>query len=249
MKIRLGQQLSDRVADHRGKALRLLPTLDHRGNVVDLLRIGDRQQIAMPGLQPRRLVVMRPVEHITVTRRLQQIGRRLALRNPGAKPSRGSNAQRRQALGHLGDQATLFALAEFTLRLGIGAAMRCNFVTPIAAGLREAGTAIEYLRVQERGRLQLQPVEQVEEPPRAHAIAIVAPGVVHDVGLRLRRREFSAQAPAKVKDLVIDAQIDGDPPPLRPVIDRTIDDGTIGVAAMLGGTHRASTRAAGNGCP
>ena len=192
---------------------------------------------------------MRPVHDVAIARRLQQIGRRLALGNPRTQPAAGPDAQRRQPRRHIVDHRPLVIDRQFALRLGIAAAMRGDLVAPVAARLGQAGAAIEHLGIEERGGLQLQPVEQVEQAPRADPIAIIAPGIVHDVRLGLRRGQLGPEPAVKVEHLVVDAEIDGEPAPARPVIDGAIDDGAIAVSVVIGLAHATPTKPRVDGCP
>ena len=66
--IAFAQQLLDGIVDHASEGRRLLMASDDRGDVVDLLRIGNGENaLAAAGLQPCGLIVMRPVEHIIET--------------------------------------------------------------------------------------------------------------------------------------------------------------------------------------
>ena len=227
------QQLLDRGADHAGERLRLLPASDDRGDVVDLLRIGDRQQPAVRGRQPRRLVVVRPVEDVAIALLRQQVRRPVAFGNPGAEPPRRADAQPGKPLGNVADHRHFAPAGQVALRRGVRRAMRCNLVATVAARLGQARAGIEHVRVDQRRGAQVEPVEQIEQPPRADAIAVITPGIVHDVGIGLRRGQLGTQAAAELEHLVIDAQIDGEAATIGPVVDGTIGDRAIGVAVVV----------------
>ncbi len=107
--------------------------------------------------------------------------------------------------------------------------MRRNFVAAIATSFGEARTAIEDVGVQQRGRAQIEPVEQIEQPPRPDPVAVIVPRIIHDIGVGLRRRELRTQATAKVENLVIDAEVDRQSLALGPVIVGAIGDRAVGI--------------------
>ena len=63
------------VDDHVSEVGALALARNDLRNVVELLRVGDRQDPALARVQPDRLIVVAPVEQIAVASFLQQIGR------------------------------------------------------------------------------------------------------------------------------------------------------------------------------
>ena len=86
---RLVEPLFEVVEHHVGEDLRRIASRDDRRNVVDLLRIGDRQERPGAGPHPDRLVVHAPVQRVAVARLHQQVRRHEALGDPGAEPALG----------------------------------------------------------------------------------------------------------------------------------------------------------------
>ena len=67
-------------------------------------------------------------------------------------------------------------------------------------------------------RREAQGLEEVEKPPHADAVAVVAPGEIEDVGRRPARRELGAEPFAEGEMLEVEAEIDGEALAARPVI-------------------------------
>ena len=86
------------IGQHHGGELLGAVAADGDGrDVVDLLRIGDRQQPTVARLHPDRLVVHAPVERVAVAGSGQQLRGRAALGDPGGEPAarrRGPRAAR-----------------------------------------------------------------------------------------------------------------------------------------------------------
>ena len=99
------QHLLEIVDDGVGKGLRrAVMEGDHR-NIIDLMRVGHRQQSATPGSEPHRLVVHRPIENVCVAGLLQQVGRQRRWIDAWAKPSlRRLPFMSRDRLRHIADQ-------------------------------------------------------------------------------------------------------------------------------------------------
>ena len=75
------------VHNHGGEIGSLALACDDLGNVVELLRVGYRQDAALAGLHPDGLVVMAPVKQVAIAGLLQKIRGERRLRNPGAQPT------------------------------------------------------------------------------------------------------------------------------------------------------------------
>src|SRR5262249_59979462 len=79
-------------------------------------------------------------------------------------------------------------------------------------------------------------VEQLEEPPDAHAVAVVAPAV-DAVALRLiGRRDGRALADAEAEGLDVERDVDGQPPATGPRVVRSCRDVGV-VVAPVGWQH------------
>src|SRR5580692_8315862 len=81
--------LIELVDDHATELPGTRSPADDAGAVVDFLRIRDRQDPAVPGAQPYRLIIHAEVQHIAEARFLEQVRCALSLGDPGARPARG----------------------------------------------------------------------------------------------------------------------------------------------------------------
>ena len=75
------------VNNHVGEIGSFALARDDLWNVIELLRVGYRQNAALAGLHPDGLVVMAPVKQIAIAGLLQQIRGERRLRYPGAEPA------------------------------------------------------------------------------------------------------------------------------------------------------------------
>src|ERR1700722_15561878 len=111
--------------------------------------------------------------------------------------------------------------------------MADEFVAARAKSLSEAGRVGVNIRIdQHRGR-RLQFIKQIDHPPCADAIAIVAPGIVQGVGRPAARGEFGAGPFAESETFEIDSDIDGESGAVRPGIARSPADRRI-IVALVG---------------
>ena len=140
------------------------------------------------------------------------------------------------------DQRPLLLFGQHGLALAVGAVMAGDLVSPCA--ISPCAMRRDRLRrmivdraVQQHRAGQGERVQQFQQPPGAHPVAVVAPGVVQDIGLR-HRGELGPQPFAEGEALEVDAEIDREARPARPGPARTLRPGGIGVAAM-GPQHAA----------
>ncbi len=105
--------------------------------------------------------------------------------------------------------------------------MADEFVAARAKGFRKARRIDVNVRIDQHRGGRIQGVEQVDEPPGADAVAIVAPGVVQHIRLRTARREFGSEPLAECEVLEIDGDIDGESGAVGPAIFRTAADRQI----------------------
>jgi hypothetical protein len=87
-------------------------------------------------------------------------------------------------------------------------------------------------RVDERARRHVERIEQFDAAPRADAIAVLAPAVVQDVGLRRQRPQRRTQALAEREVLQVEAELDRKPSAVRPVVGIALMNRLIAEAAM-----------------
>src|SRR5258708_24799636 len=209
--------------------------MDDRGRIVELGRIGHREDRTGARLEPERLVVGRPIHHVAVAGLLQQVGRGVAFRRRRSHPSlRRSALAARDLLGHVVDQAALVELPQVALALRVGAAMAHHLVAALADALADLRVIFVEQRVDVVRGGQLQLVEQVEHPPDADPVAIVAPGVI---ALLLRLAllgRIPAGALAIGVDLDVGRRAKGEPLALRPGIVLALADDRIVIAVVLG---------------
>src|SRR5271156_1676558 len=89
-------------------------------------------------------------------------------------------------------------------------------------------------RIDEHRGGQIEGIEGVAQPPRADAIAVVAPGEIEHVGLAERGRELRAEPGAELESLEIEREVDRKPLVSWPAIARAKGQGAVGVAAVGG---------------
>ena len=82
----------------------------------------------------------------------------------------------------------------------------------LVAARAERGDQLRRLVVEpgidQHGGGQIEGVEGVAQPPRADAIAVVAPGEIEHVGLAERGHELRAEPVAELESLEIEREID-----------------------------------------
>jgi hypothetical protein len=229
----LRQHLIEMVDDHpREGGSFYLPADDHR-NIIDLLRIRQREDGPASRAHDDRLIVHAPIEQIGVAGLGEEIRRDGAFRNPRPEPTcwRGALAPRNRG-GRLGDQRPLGGFVERALLFGIAAAVADEFIAPRPKRLGESGRAFIDIGVDKHAGRESKFVEKIDQPPSADAVAIIAPGVVQNVRLRAAGRKLGAVPLTERKVLEIDGDINGEACSVRPVVPRPAADRRIFVAAV-----------------
>src|SRR6185503_4250260 len=132
------------------------------------------------------LVVNRPVQQMREATFLQKIGCDVRLRGARSHPTGGSYTYMfRNDVDTFLDDATLVVLPHAAQYLGVSPAVTEHIIATLFDLLDDVRIFVAHRRIQQdRGR-QLELVENLEEPPVADTIAVVAPGVVAR-GLRTR---------------------------------------------------------------
>src|SRR5881397_385501 len=133
-----------------------------------------------------------------------------AVREPRAHPPDGPGTfMPRDRARHALDQRALLVLVEMSLLLGVRDAVPEDLVSALAQPLGDVRRHLVDGRVHLGlgGKAEL--VEQLEQAPDAHAVAVVAPAV-DAVALRLvRRRDGGALAGAEAEGLDVERHVDG----------------------------------------
>ena len=237
----LAQPFLEIIHDHPRKGLGRFAAGGDGGDVVDLLRIGHGQQRATARPHPDRGVIGAPVHGVAIAFLGQQVGRRAAFGDPGGQPAvRRGALVARNGLGRVGDQAAFLGLGQHRLAFGIGAAMAGHLVAARPMGGHQVWRVVVHRAVEQHGRGHRDLIQQVQQPPAADPVAIVAPGEVQHIRLRPAGGEFGAQPFPEGEMLQIDAEIDGELRPTRPGIGGAPPPGRVVVASM-GRQHRGSS--------
>ena len=169
---------------------------------------------------------------------MQQVGRRRRLRDPGAEPAaRPLAGEFRQRGGGLVDQRAFGRFSERALPLRIGAAVADDL--GLGEGAQRLRRLLYHCRIGDERHRQAEFAGEIGEAEHADPVAIVAPGVIEHVGLRSARRKLGAEAFAEGEPFEIEADIDGKPLALRPVVDRARGDRRVRIAAVAGEGHDA----------
>ena len=224
------------VHNHGGEIGSFALACDDLRNVIELLRVGYRQDAAPAGLHPDGLVVMAPVKQIAIAGLLQKIRGERRLRYPRAEPTlRTFAGMLFDCRRRFGNQRKLFRFGQGALTLGI-----CPAV-PDDLGVVECGdclrrVAIHFCIDQKRYR-QFQIGKELRQAKDTDTIAVVAPGVVEDVGLRSARRQLRAQPFAKREPLEVKADVDGEALAAGPVVDRPGGDWRVRIAVVGSNWH------------
>ena len=213
------------------------------GGIVELGRVGHRQERPRARAQPERLVVGRPVHHVAVAGLLQQVGGDVALRGGGAHPTlRRPALAADDLLRHVVDQPPFVELPEIALALGVGAAVTDDLVAALADAVADLRVVLVEQRIDVVCRRQLELLEQVEQAPDADSVAVVAPGII----ALLLRLALLGRIPAGALAIGVDLDIGGDaerqPLAAGPGIVLALADDRIVVAIVLGQRqHRMSS--------
>jgi hypothetical protein len=151
------------IDDHVGELGRAILPRGDGGDVVHLLRVGDREQPAMRGAVPDGLLVVAPVERVAVPGLDEHVRRRHALRDPGRQPAAGWGAflacHPRRAFG---DEGALLVGREDGLPFGIGAAVAGELTPARPMGGEQTRRLVVHGGVDQQRRRQCKLVEQGE---------------------------------------------------------------------------------------
>ena len=107
-----------------------------------------------------------------------------------------------------------------------------QLIASLHAGFDELGAIVVERGVEDHAGGQLERVEELKAAPGADAVAVVAPRVVEDVGLRALRAEGGAQARAELEVLEVEAEVHGEALAARPAIVRAPCYGRVAIASM-----------------
>ena len=136
-------------------------------------------------------------------------------------------------LGAFLNRARLVVLPHSAQQLGIGAAMAEHVVAAGFDLFHDLRVVVADAAVQKDGGGQLELVEDLEQPPVADPVAVVAPGEVAR-GLLGAADRIHPQPGAEREMLDVERDVEGEPLASRPVVVFPLDDGRIGVSAMAG---------------
>ena len=210
---------------------------DHHRDVVELDRIGQRDERPVGGADHGRLVVIDPVADVFDAGRDQQLRRVERLRQPRAEPAdRALAGEALEDVHRFVDHAGLVVvLVDRHLVVGVA-----HELPAVALGLfGDARIVLANARVGGERRPDRKSCEQVEETPRAHPHAVFVPAPVRHVGqqrLAGRRRDHLARhRPRDVPDLVVDDRPQHEARAARQFERRPVDDG--GKLAPLARDH------------
>ena len=133
---------------------------------------------------------------------------------------------------HAGDQRALLRLAHVLLALGVGRAVTDDLVAALAQPLGDVGRRLVHLDVHLRLDRQVELVEELEQPPDADAVAVIAPGIDAGAHRLVRRRDGHALADAEAERLDIDGDVDGQARAVRPRVIGSLGDVRVLVASV-----------------
>ena len=173
---------------------------------------------------------------------LEQVGRHARFERARAHPAGRPHAD--VLLDHLGafrDRARLVMLPHRAQHLGIGAAVPEHVVAARLDLLDDLRIVMADAAVEQDRRRQLQLVEDLEQPPVADAVAVVAPGEIAR-GLRAGAvARVHADAGAEGEVLDVERNVEGQPLALRPAVIGPRRDRRIVIAVVAGKLqHRSS---------
>src|SRR4051812_19657169 len=131
------------------------------------------------------------------------------------------------------EKLALVLFPEFPLPLGVRVAVADQLVAALHASFDEFGTVVVERGVEDYAGGQLERVEELEAAPGADAVAVVAPGVVEDIGLGAFRAEGGAEARAEFEVLEVEAEVDGETFAAWPTVIRPPRYGRVAVAPVM----------------
>jgi len=134
--------------------------------------------------------------------------------------------------GHPRDQLALHLLAQVPLLLGIGDAVAQDLVAALAQPGRDVRASFVDGRVHLSLGGDVELVEQIEEAPDAHAVAVVAPAIDAVAESLVRRGDGRALADAIAERLDVHRDVDGEPSAAGPRVVGPRDDARVPVPVM-----------------
>src|SRR6185503_14068313 len=137
------------------------------------------------------------------------------------------------------DGAPLLVGLHFRLALGVGSSVPHHLVAAFRVGRQQLRAIVVELAVEQHGVRQVVVVGELQKPPRADAVAVVAPGEAAHVGLRLRHRVVVAQAFAESEMLDVETEMHRETLAARPGVIGSFHNRRIVVAAVRA-QHRIS---------
>ena len=205
----VGELLVKAIGDHGGELAIAGAPVDEGRDVVELHgRVGHAHDGPPIGAEPLGLFVKEPVHLVGVAGLEQQLGRFGALRNERAQPAFGGLAFfLDEAIAHLLQHGALGGFVHVDLALGVGAAMADKLVAALAERHQHLGANVVHAGVGQNGQRNLVAVEQLQNAPNAHAIAVVAVGKAPVKGCCRQRGEVGAGVAAKFKSLDVQRKV------------------------------------------
>ena len=178
----------------------------HDGDVVELDRVGQRDQLPVGGADGGGLVVEHPVADVFHAGAGEQFRRLQGLGQAGAEPAERALAG--EALDDVHGAMDHLALVVVLVHghLVIGMAHEFPALAPRLLG--DAGIVLADPRIDRERRLDAVLLEQIEEAPHADPHAVFVPRPMRDVrqqrNSRRRRQHLARHRPGDVPDLEID---------------------------------------------
>src|SRR5436190_1446858 len=134
--------------------------------------------------------------------------------------------------GGFADAGALFFERHVGLTLGVGAAMADDLVAVLAERRDHLRAVVVELAVDEQRVRQVVSLCELEQAPRADAVAVVAPGEAARVGLRMRRRVVVTEPIAEGHVLDVQAEVHRETLAAGPAVVLALGDGGVVVAAV-----------------
>ena len=212
-----------------GEVVPLIVSPEERG-IVELQRIGDGDQLSRPHLDRHRLVVVHPVGVIDEARLGHQVG---GVHRPGDRrpqhPLQLLAGMSLQGVYGVPVELPLLVLGVGVEVAGVVDTVAHEVPVPLHHRVADLWEVIEDPHVEGHATLDLVFVEHLHHAPEAHPVAVVAIGVLLDVGVR--------RPGPGVPRLVVGGQVlvvldvrgypEGNAGVAGPLDNRTVDDGAI----------------------
>ena len=227
------------VHDHVGEFAGAMAAMQERGDIVQLDRVGDRQQRARARAHPERLIVGRPVEYVVVARLFQEIDGDACFPETRTQPAgRRGAALIRDCARHFANEVRFVVLPHVVLHLGTRPAVRDDFAPACVQARDEFGTLAIEQSVDGTGQGELQFIEHREQVPEAHPLPVIAPPEIA-LGLRCAgRRNVVGDAGAEGEVLDADRGVKRQSRAPGPTVVGPPADGGKRIAAMFWKLHR-----------